>query len=134
MSTNENVGKTAYKSRSMIMIARDNNLAIQPSPNSTQSSTRFSPPSVEMVSTRQASKQLKSREEDRSANSGDEYEEKTPEHGKARGKKRARATKVATRGKETQKRRKKGKLSMLPEMPVDILYEVCTPPLVPHSR
>jgi hypothetical protein len=83
-----------------------------------------------MVSARRASKHSKLGEEDGcSVNSGGECKEKTPEHDETRGKKRARTTKVAAKDKEAQKRRKKGKLSMLPEMPVDILYEVCTPTL-----
>ena len=61
----------------------------------------------------------------------EEYEEPATQAGKTRGTKRARSTK--TSGKETEKRtkknkeerrRKKAKLSMLPEMPVDILFEV----------
>lgn len=78
-----------------------------------------------MVSTRQAGKTRKSAEESSPpADSGEEYEERTPEPNKTRGTKRARTAKTAVKGKQQEKRRKKAKLSMLPGMPVDILYEV----------
>ena len=58
------------------------------------------------------------------ADSGDEYEERTPEPSKTRGIKRVRTSKTAAKGKQQAKRRKTAKLSMLPDMPIDILYEV----------
>ena len=78
-----------------------------------------------MVSTRQAGKSRKSAEESFApADSGDECEERTPEPGKTRGTKRAKTAKTTVKEKQKGKRRKKAKLSMLPEMPIDILYEV----------
>ena len=78
-----------------------------------------------MVSTRQAGKTRKSPEEcSLPADSDEEYEERAPEPNKTRGTKRARTAKPTVKGKQQEKRRKKAKLSMLPEMPVDILYEV----------
>jgi len=78
-----------------------------------------------MVSTQQVGKTRKSAEETSPpADSGDEYEERTPEPNGTRGTKRTRTTKTTVKGKQQKKRRKKAKLSMLPEMPVDILYEV----------
>ena len=78
-----------------------------------------------MVSTRQARKTRKSAEEGfPPADSGDEYEEPTPEPDKTRGTKRTRTGTTIVKGKQQEKRRKKAMLSMLPEMPVDILYEV----------
>ena len=58
------------------------------------------------------------------ADSGDEYEERAPEPNKTRGTKRVRTAKTTVKGKQQDKRRKKAKLSMLPGMPIDILYEV----------
>lgn len=78
-----------------------------------------------MVSTRRAESARKSAEDSSPpVDSGDEYEERTPEPNKTRGTKRARSTKTTVKGKQQGKRPKKAKLSMLPEMPVDILYEV----------
>ena len=70
-----------------------------------------------MVLTRQAAKL-------NLAGSGDGHRERTSEPAKTRGTKRARATKTTGENMGTDKRRKKAKLSMLPGMPVDILYEV----------
>jgi len=79
-----------------------------------------------MVSTRQARKTHKSGDEcSPPADSGEEYEERVPEHNKTRGTKRARTAKATVKGKQQEKRHKKAKLSMLPEMSIDILYEVC---------
>ena len=58
------------------------------------------------------------------ADSSGEYEEGAPESSKTRGIKRARTSKTASKDKQQGKRRKTAKLSMLPDMPVDILYEV----------
>ena len=58
------------------------------------------------------------------ADTGEEYEEPAPELDGTRGAKRARTAKMTAKGEQQGKRRKKAKLSMLPEMPVDILYEV----------
>ena len=78
-----------------------------------------------MVSTRQAAKTRESAEEGSPpADGGDEYEEHAPEPNKTGGTKRARTAKTTVKGRQQEKRRKKAKLSMLPEMPVDILYEV----------
>jgi len=78
-----------------------------------------------MVSTRQAVKARKSAGETFSpAGSGDEHEEGTPEPSKTRGTKRARTTKMTAEDQRRERRRKAAKLSMLPGMPVDILYEV----------
>ena len=80
-----------------------------------------------MVSTRRAEKARQSTEEGSlPVASGDEYEERTPEPTKTRGTKRVRATKTTAKSKQQpqEKRRKQAKLSMLPEMPVDILYDV----------
>jgi hypothetical protein len=78
-----------------------------------------------MVLTRQAKKTRKSAEEDFSpADGSNEYEERTPELDETRGTKRARTAKTTVKDKQQERRRKKAKLSMLPEMPVDILYEV----------
>ena len=78
-----------------------------------------------MVLSRQAGKTRKFAEEGSPpANSGEEYEKRTPAPNKARGTKRARTAKTTVKGKQQEKRRKKSKLSMLPGMPVDILYEV----------
>jgi len=79
-----------------------------------------------MVSTRQAGKTRKSADEGSPpVDSDEEYEERVPEHNKTRGTKRARTAKTTVKGKQQGKRRKKAKLSMLPEMSIDILYEVC---------
>lgn len=79
-----------------------------------------------MVSTRQARKTRKLSERGSSpADSGEEYEEKAPEPSKTGGTKRVRASKTTVKNKQQVKRRKKAKLSMLPDMPIDILYEVC---------
>lgn len=59
-----------------------------------------------------------------STDSDDEYEERAPEPPKTRGKKRARTAKAKGKSKVTGKRHKKAKLSMLPAMPIDVLYEV----------
>jgi hypothetical protein len=81
-----------------------------------------------MGSTRRANKSRKTvKEESLPCDSGEEYEERTPEPSKTRGTKRARTAKTTAKDKGGQKRRKKAKLSMLPEMPVDILYEVGIP-------
>ena len=81
-----------------------------------------------MVSTRQVGKTRRSVEEGTPpADGGEEYEELAPEPNKTRGTKRARVAKATVKGKEQEKRRKKAKLSMLPGMPVDILYEVRRP-------
>ena len=78
-----------------------------------------------MVSTRQAGKSRKIAEKDFSpADSGDEYEEGTSEPSKTRGTKRVRTSKTTHKDKQQGKRRKTAKLSMLPDMPVDVLYEV----------
>lgn len=78
-----------------------------------------------MVSTRQAGKTRKSAAAAPSpADSGDEYEERTPESSKTGGIKRVRASKTTAKGNQQGKRRKIAKLSMLPDMPIDILYEV----------
>ena len=78
-----------------------------------------------MVSTRRAGKTPKSAEDvSPPADSGDEYEDPVPEHNKTRGTKRARTAKATVKGKQQEKRRKKAKLSRLPEMPIDILYDV----------
>jgi hypothetical protein len=77
-----------------------------------------------MVSTRQATKAHRAEEGSSLADSGDEYEERTPEPNKTGGTKRARTTKTTVDDKRQEQRRKKAKLSMLPEMPVDILYDV----------
>ena len=78
-----------------------------------------------MVSTRRAGKARKIAEEVFSpADSGDEYEEGVSEPSKTRGTKRARIPKATYKDKQQGKRRKTAKLSMLPDMPVDILYEV----------
>jgi len=58
------------------------------------------------------------------ADIGEEYKERAPELDETRGTKRARTAKTTAKGEQQKKRRKKAKLSMLPEMPVDILYEV----------
>lgn len=89
------------------------------------------PSSTPMVSTRQAGRTRKSAEKSSPpADSGDEYEERTPEPNKTRGTKRVRTAKTTAKGKQQEKRRKKAKLSMLPEMPIDILYEVCGLPCI----
>ena len=78
-----------------------------------------------MVSTRQASKSQQRTEEDSlPAASGDGYEERTPESNNTRGKKRVKTTDITVEEKEAAKRLKKAKLRRLPEMPIDILYEV----------
>ena len=78
-----------------------------------------------MVSTRQAGKTRKVVEEgSHPIDTGEEYEEPTPEFDETRSTKRARTAKTTAKGEQEEKRRKKTKLSMLPEMPVDILYEV----------
>ena len=78
-----------------------------------------------MVSTRQAGKTRKPTGKASSpADSGDEYEERTPQPSKTGGTKRARASKTAVKDKKQEKRRKTAKLSMLPGVPIDILYEV----------
>ena len=84
------------------------------------------PPSpTPMVSTRKTRKSRKPAEESFApADSGDECEERIPEPGKARGTKRAKTAKTTVKGKQKEKHRKKAKLSMLPEMPIDVLYEV----------
>ena len=86
-----------------------------------------------MVSTRQSVKSQKTAERELAPSEvEEEYEEPTTQAGKTRGTKRARSTKTGgkeiekrAKGKEEERRRKKAKLSMLPEMPIDILYEVC---------
>jgi len=78
-----------------------------------------------MVSTRKAGKTRKTAKEAFSpAGSGDEYEEGTPGPSKTGGAKRARTTKKKRGGKPQGKGRKTANLSMLPDMPVDVLYEV----------
>lgn len=78
-----------------------------------------------MVSTRQGTKTRESAKELSSpADSGDEYEERTPEPTKTRGTKRARSSKATAKDKQEESRRKRAKLSMLPDMPIDILYDV----------
>ncbi|KAF9645813.1 hypothetical protein BDM02DRAFT_399008 [Thelephora ganbajun] len=78
-----------------------------------------------MATTKRKPETRKSAEEGLSpADSGDEYEERTPEPSKTRGKKRARTAKMTAKDKQQEKRRKKANLSMLPEMPIDILYEI----------
>jgi len=78
-----------------------------------------------MVSTRKAGKTRKIvKETSSSAGSGDEYEEGTPGPSKTRGTKRARTSKKTGGGKPQGKGRKTVNLSMLPDMPVDVLYEV----------
>jgi len=78
-----------------------------------------------MVSTRKAGKTRKIVEETFSpAGSGDEYEEGTPGPSKTCGTKRARTSKTTRGGKSQGKRRKTTNLSMLPDMPIDVLYEV----------
>ena len=85
-----------------------------------------------MVSTRRSVKARKITEGDLLPSDGDgEYEEPTTQAGKTRGTKRARSAKTddeeaeeRAKKKEEERRRKKAKLSMLPEMPVDILFEV----------
>ena len=75
-----------------------------------------------MVSTRQRGKSHKPTEgSPPPADSGDEYEEQTPAPRKTRGAKRVKTT---AGGNQHQKRRKTAKLSRLPDMPIDILYEV----------
>ena len=86
-----------------------------------------------MVSTQQLVKTRKNAEEEFVPSDGDgECEEPVTQVGKMRGTKRARSTKTGgkktekrTKEKEEKRRRKRAKLSMLPEMPVDILFEVC---------
>jgi len=83
------------------------------------------PSSTLMVLTRHAEKTRKAAEGGSPpADSGDEYEECTPESDKKCGTKRARTAKTTVKDKQQEKPRKKAKLSMLPDMPVDILYEV----------
>ena len=83
-----------------------------------------------MVSTRQTIKARKIAEKASSpADSGGEYEEGASESSKTRGTKRAKTSKTASNDKQQAKRRKTAKLSMLPDMPVDILYEVRGSPL-----
>lgn len=78
-----------------------------------------------MVSTRNAKKSRRSAKGDSSpVDSGGEYEEPAPESNKTGGKKRVRTTKTTVKDKVAGKRQKRAKLSMLPEMPIDILYEV----------
>ena len=78
-----------------------------------------------MVSTRRTGKTRKIAEETLSpAGSGDEYEEGTPGPSKTRGAKRSRTTKKTRGSKPQGRRRGTVNLSMLPDMPVDILYEV----------
>ena len=78
-----------------------------------------------MVSTKQTREARKTAEKVFSpADSGNEYEEDTSESSKMRGTKRARTSKTVSKDKQQGKRRKTAKLSMLPDMPVDILYEV----------
>ena len=115
-------------SRSVSLMARDNNSGgpeiqtqLHPLPTTTITGLRR----LTMVSTRQAGKSREPAEEDfNPAGSGDEYEARTPEPTKTRGTKRARTTKTTVKNKGVDKRRKKAKLSMLPGMPIDILYEV----------
>lgn len=77
-----------------------------------------------MVSTRQASKSRQPAEEDFCPTGGeDEYEEQSQEP-KTRGTKRVRTTKTTAKDKAAERRNKKAKLSILPGMPIDILYEV----------
>lgn len=81
-----------------------------------------------MVSNRRAGKSRQPTEEDFCpTDSSDEYEEReerAPVTNKARGTKRVRATKPRDKDRVTVKRHKKANLSMLPGMPIDILYEV----------
>ena len=57
--------------------------------------------------------------------SSEEYKVPTPELDETRGTKRARTAKKTAKGEQQGEPHKKAKLSMLPEMPVDILDEVC---------
>jgi len=76
-----------------------------------------------MVSTRQAEKLREVAEQSSPPNDGgEEHEERAPELDGTRSAKRAKTDK--TKAKQQGKLRKKAKLSMLPEMPVDILHEV----------
>ena len=75
-----------------------------------------------MVLTRQAKKTRKAAEG--GTDSCDESEVRTPGPDKTRGAKRSRIPKATAKEKQQEKRRKMAKLSMLPEMPVDVLYEV----------
>ena len=82
-----------------------------------------------MVSTRQLGKTRKVAEAGSPpADSSEEYEEHTPVPDKTRGAKRARTAKTTAKKNQQEnqqeKHRKKAKLSMLPGMPVDVLYEV----------
>ena len=85
-----------------------------------------------MVSTQQLVRTRKNAEEEFVPSDGDgECEEPVTQVGKTRGTKRARSAKTddeeaeeRAKKKEEERRRKKAKLSMLPEMPVDILFEV----------
>ena len=78
-----------------------------------------------MVSSRQARKTRKPVEGDSPlADSDEQYQEFPPEPNKLRGTRRVRTAKMTAMGKQQEKPSKKAKLSMLPGMPVDILYEV----------
>lgn len=76
-----------------------------------------------MASTRSKSRQH-TEQDSRPDDSSDGYEERVPESNKTRGTKRVRTAKMTTKDKVTGKRQKKAKLWRLPEMPIDILYEV----------
>lgn len=81
-----------------------------------------------MVSTRHAERMHKAAEESPPpADSGDEYEEPSPEPNRTRVTKRARTGAATAKDKQQEKRSAKAKLWMLPEMPIDVLYEVGTP-------
>ena len=92
---------------------------LSPSPTTTTTT----PSSDLMVSTRRQRGKTRTPTEGTppSAGNGDEYEERTPEPRKTRGTKRAKTT---AGGKQQRKHHKKAKLSRLPDMPIDILYEV----------
>ena len=78
-----------------------------------------------MISSQQAGKVHKTVEEVFSpANSSDKYGEGTSEPGETHGTNCARISKTTCEDKQQGKLRETARLSMLPDMPLDILYEV----------